>query len=62
MIDLHALSDDEADNLRRAVLADHERRRRLADAPQQVATLAAAYTADGGDPQALVAAITDPPA
>ena len=57
-MDLTTLTPEEYDELRRSVLAEGERRQRLADTPAQIAALADAYEADGGDRDTLVAAIT----
>lgn len=56
-MDLRALTDEELDNLRRAVLTEQERRANLASIPATVAELARTYTAGGGDPAALASAI-----
>lgn len=58
-MDLRALTDDQLDDHRRDVLIEQERRRRIEETPDQVASLAAAYEKDGGDRSALVAAITE---
>ena len=56
-MDLRTLTDEELDQHRRDVLAEQERRQRIADTPSRVADLAAAYAADGGDRDTLVEAI-----
>lgn len=60
MIDLTTLTDEQLDTHRTDVLCEQERRQRLATAPEQVRGIAAAYEADGGNPDDLVAAITTP--
>ena len=57
MTDLTALPDADLDTLRAGVLAEAERRQRLAATPGQVADLAARYITDGGDPADLTAAL-----
>ncbi|QOC24394.1 hypothetical protein IC744_14005 [Microbacterium hominis] len=57
MDDLTALTDAQLDAHLNAVINEQERRRRLANAPAQVAQIAAAFIADGGDRAALTAAI-----
>lgn len=57
-MDLRTLTDEELDQHRRDVLAEQERRQRIADTPSRVADLVAAYEADGGDRDALVEAIS----
>lgn len=56
-IDIKQLTDEELDDLRISVLNEKERRQRLADIPQQVKALAAAYESDGGDKTVLVGEI-----
>ena len=51
--------DDDLDHLRVAVLAEQERRTRVAAAPAQLADLTRSAIASGCDPQALVDAVTD---
>lgn len=58
MIDLKTLTDEELDTARTDILCEQERRQRLATAPDQVRGIAAAYTADGGNPDDLVSAIS----
>lgn len=58
-MDLTTLTDDQLDAHRVAVLHEQERRRRIEDTPEQVAALAAAFEADGGDRSTLVAAINN---
>lgn len=52
--------DEKLEAARITILAELERRQRLASAPSEVAAMAARYIQDGGDPADLVAAI--PPA
>lgn len=56
-MDITTLTSEDLDDLRRAVLAEQERRKRIADTPAQVAQLARAYEHDGGDTAMLVDAI-----
>lgn len=58
-MDLKTLTDDDLAAHLNAVLAEQERRQRLANAPAQVAALATAFIADGGDRAALVEAIPE---
>ena len=51
--------DADLDALRVAVLAEQERRTRVAAAPAQLADLTRSAIASGCDPQALVDAVTD---
>lgn len=51
------MTDADLDTLRAGVLAETERRQRLAATPGQVADLAARYITDGGDPADLTAAL-----
>lgn len=57
MPDLSSMTDEQLTAHLNLVLAEQERRARLANAPAQVAALAAAFIADGGDRSALVDAI-----
>lgn len=50
---LKALSDEDLSSHLNAVLAEQERRARLASAPATIAQIAARYTEDGGDVAAL---------
>lgn len=59
MPDLSSMTDEQLAAHLNAVLAEQERRARLANAPAQVASIAAAFIADGGDRSALVDAIAD---
>ena len=52
-------TDTDLDHLRVAVLAEQERRARVAAAPTQLADLTRSAIASGCDPQALVDAVTD---
>lgn len=56
-MDLTTMTDDELDDLRRAVLNEQERRANLAAIPAQIADLAGKYRDGGGDEQALTAAL-----
>lgn len=58
-MDLSALTDEQLVAHLNAVLAEQESRQRLANAPAQVASIAAAFIADGGARSALVDAIPD---
>lgn len=63
-LNLMQLTDDEAAALLEDVLADRDRRQALATIPTQVAQLASAFVAGGGEQSALEAAIavrTDEP-
>lgn len=60
MIELQNLTDTEMDALRVQVLTEIERRQRMAEIPAQVAELATAYRAGGGDPDTLLDAINHP--
>ena len=57
-MDLKSLTDDDLDELRRAVLAEQERRANLAAIPEQIAAMAQVYRDGGGDEQALTDALT----
>lgn len=59
LTDADAWTDDDLDALRVAVLAERERRDRVAAAPGQLADLTRSAIASGCDPQALVDAVTD---
>ena len=59
LTDAEAWTDDDLDALRVAVLAEQERRTRVAAAPVQLADLTRSAIASGCDPQALVDAVTD---
>lgn len=54
---LRDLTDDDLDTLRVDVLTEQERRANLAAIPGQVSDLARTYTAGGGNPDTLRAAI-----
>lgn len=54
-------TDDQLTQLRDDVVAELNRRERLATVPALVAELAERYTSDGGNPADLAAAITEPP-
>lgn len=57
-MDLTTLTDDELAQHRLDVLNELERRANLAAIPAQVSALAQTYTAAGGDPADLTAALT----
>lgn len=57
MIDITTLSDEDLDTLRTNVMAEQERRARLASTPAIVADTARRYIADGGDKADLIAAL-----
>lgn len=59
-MDLTTYSDVKLEQLRGDVVAELERRQRLADTPAQVAALADRYRVDGGDPADLAAVINPP--
>lgn len=61
LMDLTTLTDEEFDEYRQAVLAEGERRTRLATAPDQVAAIASRFVADGGDPAVMVQAVSPTP-
>lgn len=52
-MDLHTLTDVELSDHLNAVLAEQERRQRLATIPATITVLAAQYVAGGGDPDDL---------
>lgn len=52
-MDLTTLSDDDLAAHHIDILTEQERRQRLASIPDQIATLAARYINDGGDPELL---------
>lgn len=58
-MDLKTLADEELSEHLNAVLNEQERRQRLSSAPGQVASIAQAFIADGGDRAALVDAIPE---
>jgi len=51
--------DEELEKLRIAVLAEQERRERIASAPSQLAEFARSAITSGCDPQVLVDTVTD---
>ena len=59
LTDAETWTDDDLDALRVRVLAEQERRTRVAAAPMQLADLTRSAIASGCDPQALVDAVTD---
>ena len=58
-MDLRTLTDDELEQHRVDILTEQERRARLANAPGQIAQLATAFIADGGDLAALTQAVSN---
>lgn len=58
-MELSQLSDSELSDHLNAVLAEQERRQRLASIPLTVAQLAGQFREGGGDQSALIAAITE---
>lgn len=52
-MDLKAMTDTELSDHLNTVLAEQERRRALAQIPDQIAELTARYVAGGGDPADL---------
>jgi len=60
-MDLTTLTDEQLADHLNAVLAEQERRQRLAAVPGQMAEMAARYVADGGDRGDLIEAVTGPP-
>lgn len=52
-MDLTTYTDEGLDGLRRDVLAEQERRTKIAGIPEQIATLRGEYLAAGGDPADL---------
>lgn len=57
-MDLTALTDDQLDDHRRAVLTEQERRENLAAIPEQIEALAKVFRDGGGDERALTDALT----
>ena len=57
--DLTALTDDDLDSLRVAVLTEQERRARIATGPARLADDARALIAAGADPDTLRDAVED---
>ncbi|MGC0370765.1 hypothetical protein [Microbacterium sp. SLBN-111] len=60
-MDLTTLTDEQLAEHLNAVLAEQERRQRLAAVPQQLATMAAQYVADGGSREVIIEAVTGAP-
>ena len=58
--DFTTYDEDELEAARTAILAEQERRQRLASVPSEVAAMAQRYVEDGGDPEDLMAAVTLP--
>lgn len=56
-MDLTTLSVEELDDYLNTILAEKERRQRLFDIPQQLATMTARYVADGGDRETALEAV-----
>lgn len=61
-MDLTTLTDEQLAEHLNAVLAEQERRQRLAAMPAQIAEMAARYVADGGDRGDLIEAVSSIPA
>lgn len=57
-MDLRALTDEDLDAHRIAVLTEQERRQNLAAIPEQIAAMAKVYRDGGGDEGALQDALT----
>ena len=57
-MNLRTLTDDELDDLRRAVATEQERRANLAAIPDQIRDLAGKYREGGGDEDTLRDALT----
>ena len=57
-MDLSTLTDEELNDSLKEILAEQERRQRLANIPNQVAELAKRYADDGGDPAVVQDAAT----
>lgn len=56
-MDLRTMTDDDLDQLRRDVLIEQERRQKVAELPEQVASLARDAIDAGVNPESLRAAI-----
>lgn len=56
-MDLTTLTDEQLADHLNAVLAEQERRQRLAVVPQQIADLTARYVADGGERSTIIDAV-----
>lgn len=61
MVDFSRFDNEQLNQLCVGVLTEQERRANLAHIPEQVADLAKAYRAGGGDEDALVQAISHTP-
>ena len=57
-MDLSTLTDEELNDSLNEILAEQERRKRLANIPNQIAELAKRYADDGGDPTVVQDAAT----
>lgn len=57
-MELHALTDQELDQLRIEILTERERRVNLERIPEQIRDLATTYRDGGGDEEALEGAIS----
>ena len=58
-MDYKALTDDQLDEARQAILIEQERRANLAQIPATIQELAAKYTDGGGDREELLKAVGD---
>lgn len=58
-MDLTTMTDDKLDDLRRSVLAEQERRAKLAQLPDQLADMARDAAAAGCDRDELLERVTD---
>lgn len=58
-MDLSTLGDDELDDLRRDVLAEQERRAKVADLPDQLAAMTRDAVAAGCDPDVIRERVDD---
>lgn len=58
-MDLSTLGDDELDDLRRGILAEQERRAKVADLPDQLAAMTRDAVAAGCDPNVIRERVDD---
>ena len=58
-MDYKALTDDQLDEARQAILIEQERRANLAQIPVTIQELATKYTDGGGDREELIKAVGD---
>ena len=58
-MDYKALTDDQLDEARQAILTEQERRANLAQIPVTIQELATKYTDGGGDREELIKAVGD---